>query len=573
MSARLRVALRAGLWCCAGLPAAAQSAPAAQLRLVEELEGDWTVVAARLVDMQGSGRVELLVVGADGSVARHVAAQSQLLSAAGRLVLDDPAHALLDVAALDPGRNGVQILWANPRGTFLWGLTEDGAGFAAAATPLAARARMPYRTGVPRFAELAQDVNRDGRSDIVLPVIGACELWLNMGPGQEPGQVSLRKSARVALDIRREVENDGRRLSDVLESSISVPNLTTRDVSGDGRPDLLVVDGTRRSFFLQNEEGGFPAEPSVVLDLSIFRDSGATGGIKPGQTLSLEGTATYESRDLDGDGIPDYVVAHGRKVWVFLGSASGPQFTAPLSILKTAEDVTALTLARLDEDRLPDLVLFKVQVPTVATLLRGLFGEWDVQIGAAGYRNLDGKGFESTPSSRAELVVRLPSIVRVLKNPAELLTRFEELQSRFRTVVRGDLDGDGQDDLGLVTSDGRRLEVWLGRSGGRAAALDADRALREVFFESSDTVWDLDRILMWIGGVADRQVALETGGRESFASFALREDASLRLETLEAGDLDGDGRAELVLGYRPAEGVGRARFDVLRLESTGAGGK
>ena len=67
--------------------------------------------------------------------------------------------------------------------------------------------------------------------------------------------------------------------------------------------------------------------------------------------------------------------------------------------------------ARLDDDALPDLVIFKVQVPTVATLLRGLFGEWDVDIGAVGYKNQGGKGFESTPSFRSELVVRLPAIV------------------------------------------------------------------------------------------------------------------------------------------------------------------
>ncbi|HVS18387.1 MAG TPA: FG-GAP and VCBS repeat-containing protein, partial [Planctomycetota bacterium] len=319
-------------------------------------------------------------------------------------------------------------------------------------------------------------------------------------------------------------------------------------------------------FFLQDDAGGFPVQPDVTLDLAIFRDAAFEGGVQPGRTLSIEGQATYRSRDLNGDGIPDHVVAHGRKVWVFLAGPQGPQFTEPLSILKTAEDITAVTLARIDDDALPDLVLLKVQVPTIATFLRGLFGEWDVSIGAVGYRNLEGRGFEATPSSRSELVVRLPSIVRILKNPADLLSRFEELSNRFRIVVRGDFDGDGTGDLGLVASDGERLEVWLGSGAGGQAALDTDGALREVFFEASDAVWDLDRILLWLGGVADRQVALETGNRPASFALELRDPELMRLETLAAGDLDGDGRDELVAGYVPTDGGAGATFDVLRLE-------
>jgi hypothetical protein len=367
------------------------------------------------------------------------------------------------------------------------------------------------------------------------------------------------------VEIDRWVQSGDRYLSAVLVSSFSVPNLSTRDVDGDGRPDLLVEDGPRRSFYLQQADGSFPAQPSVVLDLSIFRDTGAAGGVRPGQTLSVVGEATYESRDLDGDGIPDYLIAHGRKVWVFLGSRAGPQFTEPLTILKTAEDVTALTPVRLDDDDLPDLAIFKVQVPTVATLLRGLLGEWDVEIDAVGYRNLGGEGFETSPTWRGRVVVRLPSIVRLLKDPGEFLQRFEDVRGRFRTVVGGDLDGDGVGDLGLISADETRLDIWLGPEGGGATRVDADRALREVLFETSDRVWDLDRILLWLGNLADRQVALQTGGRSPSVTVELRGEPRLRLATLETADLDGDGRAEVLVGYRPPDGVGASVVDVLAL--------
>jgi len=534
------------------------------LARVEGLELEGRVALARLVDLDGDGTSELLVVHEDGRIERRRARAGAWLAPAGEGRLPDPAHALIDLASLDGGA-AQGLVVATPAGTFHWVVGEDR--FAAEPARLSARARMPYRTGVPRWGPIVQDVNRDGRPDIVLPVIGACELWLQERDAD--GALTLRRSARVAVDVERGVESDAEKLSDVLASSLSVPNLATRDVNGDGRPDLLVEDGPRRGFYLQDDAGGFPTRADVTLDLSIFRDAGFEGGISPGRTLSMEGQATYRSRDLDGDGIPDHVVAHGRKVWVFLAGPQGPQFTEPLSILKTADDITAVTLARLDDDPLPDLLLLKVAVPTVATLLRGLFGEWDISVGAVAYRNQGGKGFETTPNQRAEVVVRLPSIVRILKNPAEILTRFEELSSRFRIVVRGDLDGDGTEDLGLVSGDGARLEVWLGSGSGGGAALDADRALREVFFEGSDAVWDLDRILLWIGGVADRQVALETGGRAASFALPLRDPEGWRLETLEAGDLDGDGRDELVAGYSPADGSAGASYDVLRLEQEG----
>lgn len=534
-----------------------------RLVVVESHQIELPLAAQRLADLDGDGRHELLLIASDGRVERRAAAGERLLASAGELRLEDPARALLDVGSFTAQRSGAQILVATPRGLYLWSLAEAG-GFELAPRELAGRARLPFRTGEPRLASLAQDVNRDGRMDVVLPVLDACELWLNEGPGED-GLAKLKRTARVAVDVDSSAQIEARELSSVLVSSFSVPNLSTRDVDGDGRPDLLVEDGQRRSFYLQGESGSFPAEPDVELDLSIFRDTGAGGGIRPGQTLSIVGDATYESRDLDGDSIPDYLIAHGRKVWVFLGSRKGPQFTAPLTILKTAEDVTALTPARLDDDELPDLVIFKVQVPTVATLLRGLFGEWDVEIGAVGYQNLGGKGFESTPSHRAELVVRLPSIVKLLKDPGQFLERFQELRGRFRTAVPGDFDGDGAEDLGLISPDGARLDVWLAPPGMRGADLDADRALREVLFESEGEVWDLDRILLWVGDLADRQVALRTGGRPAAAALDLALDARLRLAALEVADLDGDAHAELLVIKRPADGTGPSVVDVVRL--------
>src|SRR5204862_7175286 len=118
----------------------------------------------------------------------------------------------------------------------------------------------------------------------------------------------------------------------------------------------------------------------------------------------------------------------------------------PSAILKAADDITALQLTRLDADPYPDLLLVKVQVPTIATLVRGVFGEWDVDVSAAGYLNQGGKGFETSPSLKSEIVLRLPSILRLLKEPEKFLQRFEDVRNRFRVSTWGDFDGSGTRD-------------------------------------------------------------------------------------------------------------------------------
>jgi hypothetical protein len=374
------------------------------------------------------------------------------------------------------------------------------------------------------------------------------------------------QTASLAVEVNVGHETDGEQLSDRLRASFSIPSIVARDVNGDGRADLLVSTGMLRAFHLQAEDGTFPELPSVKVDLSIFRDSFEAAQLRPGHTLAIEDKASYELRDLDGDGILDYVIAHRRKVWVFHGTSAGPQFQTPSAILKTADDITALQLVRLNGDALPDLLLVRVQVPTIAALLRGIFGEWDVQVSAVGYLSKDGRSFEATPSKRAELSVRLPAILKLVKNPASFLKRFEEVGARFRRSVWGDFDGNGTRDVVLVAQDGAALELWLSDSEDAAssASFDGEALLNQILFEDSQRVWDLERIATWLGGLADQRTAVLTGGKPPSAQFPIRPSAQASLVDMEAGDFDGDGRVELLLNYTLIPS-GERIFDIVQL--------
>jgi hypothetical protein len=256
-------------------------------------------------------------------------------------------------------------------------------------------------------------------------------------------------------------------------------------------------------------------------------------------------------------------VAHRRKVWVFRGTREAPGFQTPSSVLKTADDVTALLLLDLDADRRPDLVLLRVLVPSVGAILRGLVSEWEVEVAAVGYRAGGERDFEPTPKWRSTLRFRVPAILSILKDPEAIVRRFEDAGAKLAGSAEGDVDGDGREDALLLSEDGARLSVWLGDEQSAAAARETPAEIvRQALFAESEATWDLDRLVAWFAGVAERRVRAATGGREPLATLELRQRAAWSLVRFDAADLDGDGRDEVVLRYDEVGGT-RSVLDVV----------
>lgn len=516
----------------------------------------------QVADLDRDGRAEILCVGRDGRVRTLRPLAGAAAVPAGDLTLPDPKRTLLDFTELG-GR--AFLVAQTPKGTIAYPLLEGGR-VSSEGTTWIPRARFTMRLEAPAFARIVGDVNRDGTPDVVVPTWNGVELWLGSAPegdgagkdggadggAAERGQAppSFRKTATVAVDVLRWGSHQAELLSDSLEGSFAIPALETRDVNGDGRPDLIVEHEKRRAFHLQRADGAFPLEPDVDLDLGIFRDTIPSAPMQLGGTLTIGDEATYSSSDLDGDGIPDYVIGHRRKVWVFRGTQEGPQFKEPSAILKTAEDITALLVAQLDADERPDLLLVKVQIPTLATLLRGLFGEWDVRIRALAYRNVGEGRFETSPSLSNELLARLPGIVGLIKNPESILERFEDLEKRFRSSVRGDVDGNGGEDVLLVTVEQTALEVWLEAPGASEDEPSGSRTMREILFEDENRVWDVDRLVSALGSFAQRRVALLTGGRPPDRTLPLEDPERAEIVEIQCADFDGDGADEVVIAYK-----------------------
>ncbi len=505
------------------------------------VEPDFGVAASRLVDLDDDGGEELLIVGRRGEVQTWQYTDGRAKQT-GMLELPDARRCILALADVR-GTGRPQLVVASPAGVVVY-RTGPGAGLAATGEVLSSRARFQLRVGEPTFVSFVQDVNSDGRPDIVLPAGDSCELWLSDGD-------ALRSAGRLSVRMKRGRTTTAAALSDRLEDSFTVPRLKTRDVNGDGRPDLLVEEGRQRHFHMQRDDGTFPPRPDVSVNLDIFRDTTSKASVRPGRTLAGPDRASYEITDLDGDGITDYVIAHRRKVWIFHGSRQGPQFTEPSVILKVADDVTLLLVLQLDDDEYPDLFLLKVQVPTVAAIAMGLMGSLEVEITALAYASVDGASFAPSPARRGELAVSLPPIVDILKNPEALLERVDNAAQKFDTGTTGDLDGDGRPDRLLVTADGRRVQYWRGHEDADAEldARELDDALRRFFFENTKRQWNLDEILELIGKLAELRALRITGDRPPDDLFHLDMPQGAVLRGMKTGDVDGDGRDEVIVEF------------------------
>jgi len=513
-------------------------------------------------DVDGDGRDDLLLVGTHGEVrVWHADAESGALEAEprGDLRLPEPRSTLFALADILGEGGPPQLVALTPDGALAYRVDDHGA-FAAEPVVLARRARFRLRTNEPRLAPITQDINNDGQPDLVVPGREETEIWIH-------GAEGLRRAARIATDLDRTEWMAADRLSDELAESFRIPQLRTSDVNGDGRPDLIVRSGRTRAFHMQREDGSIPAEPDVKLDLEIFKDTTPRADIRPGRTWGAMDRTRYQTRDLDDDGIPDYVIAHRRKVWVFHGNRDKPQFVEPTTILKISDDVTMLLAVHLDDDRYSDLAIFKVQIPSVAGILAGLVSEMEIKIDALGYRNVDGRTFERTPAWRSTLSVRLPPLTKLLKDPGELLSRVEEVGRKFRPQRVADLTGDGKADLALLDENHTRFDFWFGSGAAAKDSLtvDFDATLRRMVFGDENKVWDIDRMLDFVAGFAQRRTAGLTGGRDPDASLTLRDPQHYALLDFELADLDGDGAKELLIEYGPLDTSTPPLIDVIRL--------
>ena len=331
-------------------------------------------------------------------------------------------------------------------------------------------------------------------------------------------------------------------------------------MNGDGRPDLLTRTGDVRAFHMQRVDGTF-ADP-ITIDITQFVDSTPKAAMDLGTTAVLSDAQLMQRGDINGDGIPDHVIAHRRKIWTFLGDSSGPQFQKART-QAVADDVTALLLVDLDRDKSDDLLTFRVQLPSLASIVLGLVQSIDIDVRAIGYQS-EQDGFASTPKWRRTVTIRVPPLLSLLSRQDELIERFTGLVSKARISTRGEFVSKGQSDLALVTADNSAIELFL--NVPEAPQMNSDegsKMLGKLLFEDDNTLFDLERVFGLLSGFLDQLNDQTVGARKASKSLPLRNATKWLLSDLDVGEFDGLPGKELLLTYHSVEDPELRTYDVI----------
>lgn len=512
------------------------------------------VIGERLVDTDGDGRQELVVFDAAGMV--HVLALGSAgLEVQSRLALPDPAHCLVAIADFGQGPG---LVVADRSGTSFSAFARRGQS-APPPVRLVARARCTLRTDRPQLRPFVQDLDRDGRLDLLLPSLAGVQPFVQELPGAD-GALRFRALPVLAVPVAASAAPGSGDLDDEPQGSVTVPQIETADLDGDGRPDLLTRQGSVHAFHLQGGDGVFRAP--LEVDLAQFVDSTPQAATALGSTLVLGEKQQLQRGDIDGDGIPDFVIAHRRKLWTFLSSRNGPQFTKART-QAVADDVSGMLLVDLDEDERADLLTFQVQLPSVATLLLGLVQATDIDIRAVGYRSENG-AFVNAPTWRRTVVLRIPALLSLLSRQDELVQRFVGILGKVRPSARGVFAPESGAELAVVAADGTAVEFVPALQGPAGlSGREGRRLLRRLLFDDPNPLFDLERLFGLVQSVVEGAVPRSDGAAVRLR-VPLRDPAVWRVARLLVGELDGVPGQELVVVYAMAEDEQRVEFEVVQ---------
>lgn len=330
------------------------------------------------------------------------------------------------------------------------------------------------------------------------------------------------------------------------------------DLNGDGRNDVVVIQGYNLLIYYQNSSGGLDSPVTMNLD------------IQP---------AGVAIADVDNDGKADLILSglsttaltgHLGRIVVFLQDPATGQLDPPNEYTVSSDNVFSVAVADLNADGGNDIVVMAGQVGTPGGLSiffqnsDGTLGPeviynsvsimFEGQIHVADMNN-DGLNDIVVQSGQKELAVIKQISPGVFSTTPDLYTVQTSYWPNFSAFALGDLNGDGRTDMVAIDpGNNGYINFFLQNSQGK---LESPMLVQisDVPFgvKIADITGDgLNDLLMDVSGgiVVFPQQPDHTFGSERFYSYqSMTYGGSVVHQALSIGDVTGDGRLNAVVTW------------------------
>ena len=539
-------------------------------KLLTIISPDCEIAADMFLDLNNDDIDEFLVIGRQGQVKVYSCVSKdgayQEISSNWNLPFSD--QSLLCLSSFFTNDKTKYLVTLTPDGLKAYPINQDG-NIESEGILINRRIKFQFRIDQPVFSEFLQDINHDGKMDVIVPIVNYCEVWLNEGLEENSNVPVFSRIGKFPIEMVHDRRTDLKNTKGKLSEIFSIPNLTLRDINGDGCLDLIVSHKPKYDYYLLDKDGVIPEKPSVSLDLNLFQDTTPKAeGFKLGSIISNNEPQLIES-DLNNDKIPDYIILHMRKFWIFHGTSHGPQFTDPSAIMKVAEDITVLQPMSLDDDAYPDLLMLKIQLPTLSAVLGGLFADWKfLRLESTGYRSIEGKSFELSSNWKGDIYLQLPSILSIISNP-DILNKFQDqLKQKYGNPVYGDFNGDESRDIAMSNKENGHFEIWFSRdkaSENQPGKDELASQIKELLFTEKDNVWDIDRVITFLNSLMNEQVYVRTGGKEP--DFYMAQFKDRNGYGVTSVDYNHDKKNELLFTYPVPNSGNLKKFELYTITS------
>ena len=334
----------------------------------------------------------------------------------------------------------------------------------------------PPRSGEIPHVDITQDVNGDGRDDLVVPDVAGFSVFVQMSDGAFADPVKIGPST----DMSRIYGADGYRYDPWSQSRVHEV-----DYNRDGRRDLVFWNEDHFAVHLQDERGLFaPEAKTFTTDVAFDKFSSLATGDMTGKVL-------HSLADLNGDAVADLVlfsleggsIASKRSAFkVHFGVPTpdgGTAFAPEVGATFQSDGSIQLGMDRhdLDRDGQVELMFTTIAVEHLEGSLwksiKGFMGD-DIwlnlefhQMERGRYRDKPNAirriALDGVPSHREPGSVSLDIVLRGATHERRK-TQKSWPRAFNSTLLIGDVTGDGLSDL-IIGQHPRHLEVFVGAPG------------------------------------------------------------------------------------------------------------